>query len=127
MTLQTMECPWIPDAAGACGRPGASCIQPGAYTLIPRATEARGGHWILKGPPLGVYCYPQDIPAGCYGRSLVLVHAANWAHELMGCIAPGLGRARDNNGEWMVTSSQAAMAQLRGALSGIESAELMIS
>jgi hypothetical protein len=55
---------------------------------------------------------PADIPAGVYGRSLVLIHAANWAHELLGCIAPGKARGIIA-GEWGVSESRAAMNEIR--------------
>lgn len=127
LALHTIERPWIPDEVGECGRPGASCIQTGVYTLTPRTTEARGAHWILSNPTLSLWCYPSQVPAGCYGRSLVLIHAANWAHELMGCIAPGLDRRLDPQNGWMVTQSQLAMSLLRRALLSFDTGELTIS
>jgi hypothetical protein len=52
---------------------------------------------------------------------LILIHAANYSHELRGCIAPGKSRlapARNPSGEWMVTESRAAMNELRMAING---------
>lgn len=110
---QTMEKPWVPSADGPCGTPSISCIAPGVYRVESRETEARGKHWLLSNAALGLYRYPQNIPAGAYGRSLVLIHAANWAHELLGCIAPGKTRAIDGAGGWMVTRSRDAMNEIR--------------
>ena len=115
--FETVERPWVPHPGAACGEQGKSCIGVGMYELEPRYTEAKQHHWILNYPALGVYRYPQDIPAGVYARSLVLIHAANWAHELLGCIAPGMGRAT-TDGELGVTSSRAAMESLFEVLVG---------
>lgn len=113
---QTMERPWLPTDQGPSGIKGASCISVGTYQLIPRETEAKGKHWLLYNPELGVYRSPDEVPTNAYGRSLILIHAANWAHELMGCIAPGRERVLDAKGEWMVTQSQPAMSDLRSLL-----------
>ncbi len=119
--FQSVELPWIPSDDGPCGVPGKSCIAPGTYRLEARETEARGKHFILSNPQLGVYRYPQNIPSGRYGRSLVLIHAANWAHELLGCIAPGKERIAPRASgnpydEWMLTSSKMALNELRTLL-----------
>lgn len=112
----TMERPWVPDPeGGAAGKPFHSCIPAGAYRIERRETEARGKHFILSNPSLGVYRYPQDVPAGVRGRALILVHPANWAEELYGCIAPGKARIKAE-GRWMVTESRAAMNELRTLL-----------
>lgn len=114
--FHTIERPWLPNPAGAGGTPQTSCIPIGTYRLEPRETEARGKHWILCNRALGIYAQPQDIPASqSWGRSLVLIHAANWAHELLGCIAPGKTRFLEN-GEWMVKYSRDAMNELRTLL-----------
>ncbi len=115
--FHTMERPWIVDELGGIGgKPYLSCVPVGVYRLERRETEARGKHWILYAPALGVYRQPGDIPKGARGRSLVLVHAANWAHELHGCIAPGKARELDRTQGWMVKESRAAMNELRTLL-----------
>ncbi len=125
--FQTVERPWVPGPAGTlCGHQGESCIGAGEYELTPRTTEAKGAHWILSNPALGVYRYPQDIPAGVYARSLVLIHIANWAHELLGCIAPGTGR-KETDGEWGVTGSRDAMNALRVLLLNVPDLRLVIT
>jgi len=113
----TMERPWIPESTGVgiAGQPYLSCVSTGTYRLERRETEARGKHWMLYAPTLGVYRYPQDVPAGVHGRSLILIHAANYAEELHGCIAPGKTRFK-SEGRWMVTESRAAMNELRTLL-----------
>ncbi len=125
--FDTVERPWIPGPPGSvCGHSQTSCIGVGNYRLEPRDTEAKGRHWILSNPLLGVYRYPQDLPPGAYGRSLVLIHAANWAHELLGCIAPGTGRSMIGE-EYGVTGSQAAMNALRVLLLNVDDLELVIT
>jgi hypothetical protein len=110
--FHTVERPWVPVPDNLCGHQQTSCIGVGLYKLEPRETEARGKHYIVSNPALGVYRMPADVPLNCYGRSLVLIHAANWAHELMGCIAPGKSRAM-TNGEWGVVDSRAALNEIR--------------
>lgn len=124
-TFQTVELPWYPSMTAPCGLIGHSCVGKGVYTLEPRYTEAKGHHWILSNPGLGVYRQPADIPDEVYGRSLVLIHAANWAHELLGCIAPGVGRA-EMDGELGVSDSRAAMAHLFALLASETGLQLEI-
>jgi hypothetical protein len=117
----TMERPWVPSAIGPAGEPFKSCIASGVYRLEPRETDARGKHFILSNPTIGVYRLPQDIPKGRYGRALCLIHVANWPHELEGCIAPGKfripPRATGNPfDEWMVSESKVALNELRTLL-----------
>lgn len=131
-TFQTNERPWVPSTAGPAGMPDESCIAFGTYRMEPRETEARGKHWILSNPTLGVYRYPADVPFNSYGRSLVLMHAANWAHELLGCIAPGQARVRPLQlgnafDEWMVSASRAAMDQIRMLLAAASDLQLLVT
>lgn len=110
--FHTVERPWIPVPDAPCGHQQTSCVGVGLYRLEPRETEARGKHWILSSAALHVYRMPGDVPTGVYARTLVLIHAANWAHELLGCIAPGKSRSI-MDGEWGVTQSRAAMNEIR--------------
>lgn len=125
--FHTMELPWLADDnGGIAGEPSRSRIPAGLYRMERRHTEARGHHWLLHNTSLGVYKYPNDIPRGVVGgRSLVLIHAANWAHELRGCIAPGRARVF-KDGEWMVTDSRAAMTDIRNLLGSRLDLQLMI-
>lgn len=113
--FQSVEKPWVPWSLAECGHPQTSCIGTGVYLLEKRETEARGRHWIISNPALHVYQAPGDVPLQGCGRSLVLIHAANWAHELLGCIAPGKER-QYMNGEWGVTKSRQAMLELHALL-----------
>ena len=58
------------------------------------------------------------------GRYLILCHIANWSHNVIGCIGPGLGKADSDQGP-MVTSSKAAMKKLMDYIDG-DDAELEI-
>jgi hypothetical protein len=115
LTMNTIERPWIPAAAHPGGANGISCVPVGEYTLVLHDTELHPKTWALVNPALGVWHLPSDIPPGQAGRSAVLIHPANFAHELLGCIAPGLGRGQ-SDGVKMVTQSRAAFAQLAHAL-----------
>lgn len=90
--IQTIERPWVPSPSQACGTNGISCIPPGRYALEPHDSEAHPQTWALVNHDLGVYHLPGDVPAGCGSRTAVLLHTANCAYELRGCIAPGLQR-----------------------------------
>lgn len=108
--FQTIERAWVPDPNGPAGRKGVSCIPPGQYELFPHDSEAHPKSFALVNHRLGVYHYPQDCPpeTQLVYRTAVLIHAANWAHELRGCIALGMTRRVSEDG-WMVEKSREAM------------------
>lgn len=112
-TLDTIERPWIPDLIGRGGRKGISCVPKGLYRLVPHDTEAHPKTWALVNPELDVYHQPDDVPVAKrqYARTAVLIHAANYAHELRGCIAPGLRR-----GVNVVWDSRRAMHRIQTGL-----------
>ena len=101
-TLHTIEQEWRPTDPG--GQPNNSCVPAGRYELIPH-TRPNGDEVVaLVNPGLGVYYQAEDRPSGV-GRFLIIIHAGNYATDIVGCIAPGLGRS----GDAMVTSSRDAM------------------
>jgi hypothetical protein len=103
---QTIERPWIADLTGKLGGlAGRSCVPPGNYDLVIHDSEAHPETWALVNPVLGVRHFPPSE------RSAVLIHPANYAHELRGCIAPGLIRAPRS-----VLRSRDAFAQLKAVL-----------
>jgi hypothetical protein len=115
----TIERPWIPsNDAGKGGLKSKSCVPCGAYKITPHDTEAFPKVWALQNPALDVYHWPADVPVSkqAFARTAVLIHVANWAHELRGCIAVGTVRAKDNNDLWMVKNSRDAINQLRTVL-----------
>ena len=100
--LHTIEQEWRPTAPG--GEPNNSCVPAGDYKLVPH-TRPNGDEVVaLVNPGLGVYYQAEDRPSGV-GRFLILIHAGNYSTDIVGCIAPGLGRS----GDAMVTSSRDAM------------------
>lgn len=70
MTLFTAEQPWNDN------RPRRSCIPEGEYWCKPRRYN-RGDYDAIE---------ILDVE----GRKHILFHKANWPHQLMGCIAPGV-------------------------------------
>lgn len=105
--FQTMERPWVPSAAFRGGTPRRSCVPEGAYALVPHDSPKHPQTWALVNLDLGV-CH--DPAEGM--RSDVLVHPANYASELEGCIAPGNGRFL-HNGEWAVVDAREAFNQIK--------------
>ena len=104
----TMEQPW------AGNRPFHSCVPPGRYSLEPHDSAKHPQVWALVNPALLIFHeLPRDPPPGA--RSACLIHSGNWACELEGCIAPGLGTALSPRGP-MVTRSVEALNQLRRLL-----------
>ena len=112
---QTIERPWIPDPAHIGGLQGRSCVPVGIYDLVIHDSEAHPETWALVNPALGVTHWG---PSQC---SAVLIHPANVAAELRGCIAPGLIR-----GPRAVLRSRDAFAQLKAALPWVNGHKLEI-
>ena len=118
LKLQTMERPWVPALGTVCGTKGVSCVPVGEYRLTQHTSEAHPKVWALVNPALAVYHWDADVPQNLAGlaRTMVLIHSANWAEELRGCIAPGKTRQK-LNGRWGVFQSRDALNELRNALS----------
>ena len=105
--------------------PDHSCIPLGAYTLVPhisgRLHEMDGvtplRTWALVNPGLGVTHSPNDPVRGGIGyphRSECLIHPANYASQLEGCLAPGDGVSKLlGSKSWMVTNSRDAFGWIR--------------
>jgi hypothetical protein len=111
----TMERIWNNNA------PGDSCVPRGTYQLEPHSTQAHPGVYALVNRDLGVSHYPESgIP-----RSAILIHSANFARELRGCIAPG--SAISCSGELMVTNSVVTLARLKEILFNGENHTLEIT
>ena len=118
----TIERPWLDD------KPKQSCIPPGNYGLIPHTIlhgALRGLQtYALSNPVLGVFAEPPDTYSGQNPlRVACLIHPANWAFQLEGCIAPGKGRGMlvppgSVSPEPAVLSSYAAFQEILAALCG---------
>lgn len=81
----TVEQPWRDNAKGR------SCVPEGDYELRPWDSDRYGRVVVLVNPALQVYAIEAAIPREQRGiaRSACLIHAANWPHQLQGCIAVG--------------------------------------
>jgi hypothetical protein len=120
--LATIERPWIPaDTPG--GKPNESCVPDGKYKLIPHTRPDGKEVVALVNESLGVYYLAEDRPDGI-GRYLILCHIANWVHDVIGCIGPGLSKGGSARGP-MVKSSKAAMSRLMEYING-DDAEIEI-
>jgi len=117
VALYTIERPWLPTDPG--GMPEESCVPAGRYDLVTHIRRNGDIVRALVNPGLGVYYLKGDRP-NSVGRYLILIHAANWVHQIVGCIAPGYGRKGK-----MVTNSRKAMSLLMNWLSDDE-AEIVI-
>ena len=119
ITLHSVEQEWRPTDPG--GQPNNSCVPAGTYALIPhtRSNKRKDKVVALVNPGLGVYYKKGDRPNGV-GRFKILIHAGNTHKDVIGCIAPGLGR----NGQATV-SSRKAMKVIMDYIGGHE-AELVI-
>lgn len=105
----TVEQPWRDN------KPFKSCVPVGHYTLVPFESEKYGSVVALENPELNVYANQSDASEG--DRYACLIHAANWSHQLQGCIAPGAALAwgidvRTNTENLMVTRSRATLKNL---------------
>lgn len=81
LKLRTIELPWDDNV------PDKSCVPAGQYLLVPYISPKHGRVWRLHNPELNVYGQG-FVPEG--GRNEIEIHAANFARELLGCIAVGL-------------------------------------
>ncbi|TMO16740.1 hypothetical protein CWB59_12540 [Pseudoalteromonas sp. S326] len=92
-------------------KPYVSCVPCGLYDLEPHESPNHGTCYALQQKNLGVTIY------GPSQRTHILIHIANKATELAGCIAPGksLGVV---GGEWSVLNSGGAFNLLMTLLDG---------
>lgn len=117
-SFQTIERPWVADPKYKGGRKGVSCVPEGIYHLECHNSEAHPRTWALVNPELGVSHWPQDAAEG--DRTAVLIHVANFASELRGCIAPGMSSTVDPARGRMVTKSRVAMEKIQELLNWSE-------
>ena len=84
-----------------------SCVPTGTYTLVPFKSQKYGDTYCIVNENLNVYKEKRSSLV----RYACLIHAANYARQLQGCIAPGLWLS-NNGSEHMVTSSKKAVKKL---------------
>lgn len=103
----TLERPW------ACNRPFVSCIPSGLYDLEPARSADHDGAWAIIGPGVSRYALPIASRYGC------LIHAANFPHQVQGCIGVGDSMAMlpsDGENVLGVTNSRATLELIGAAL-----------
>lgn len=113
--FHTMERPWIPDPLGGiAGKKYESCIPYGTYRVEHWDSVKFGKVFILSNPLLGVYRLPSDVPKGqeATTRTLCLIHAGNYVHDVIGCVAVGKGRLKSGKA-WMIVNSREALNEVR--------------
>lgn len=79
---ETIERHWIDN------QPFISCVPHGTYQLVPFLRGNEDHVYALYNPELNVYINAEDR-LDTNDRYSILIHVANWAEELAGCIAPG--------------------------------------
>lgn len=91
-TCETLELPWRNNQRRI------SCIPPGTYVIRPRVSQKYGLHLHILNVP---------------DRDWILIHEANFVHQLQGCIAVGQSK-KDLNGDGLkdVTASRLTKARL---------------
>jgi len=94
-----IERPWLDNA------PFESCIPSGVYVGLPHVSPKFGDCILLIG---GTVAANPDVEAARYA---CLMHVANWADQVQGCVGVGLGQSRTERGP-MVTSSRNGMDEL---------------
>jgi len=102
-----LELPWLNNEAQK------SCVPAGEYPLILEYSPSfKTDLWELKLVP---------------GRSECKIHAANFPHELRGCIAPGMVHADlDRDGKMDLASSRKARLLFHEAMGKDKQAQLVI-
>ena len=98
----TIERPWLDNKSFV------SCIPEGEYRCVRYSSPRFPNTFEVTKVP---------------GRSYILIHAGNYAHDVEGCIAIGLGRDVEAD---MVTHSQKAMEALRHATRNLDEFTLRI-
>jgi hypothetical protein len=101
-------------------KPNLSCVPNGTYNLRYFNSERHGATYIMSNGDLGVSEFKgQAKRFGC------LIHSANLASQLEGCIAPGLRLGFYRN-QWSVSSSGDAMKIILSLLGEVDSHVLTI-
>ena len=110
----TVEQLWANNKSG-------TAIPNGNYTLHLETFATRGLCYGFVGPhdastlyhsTVGLWDEPENTRFAC------LIHSANWASQLLGCMAIGMKPAADGANEWGVGDSRAAIASFMHILHG---------
>ena len=87
-----------------------SCIPNGTYALEYYHSPRHGNSFIISNVELNIGKFPGEAR-----RDVCLIHKANLASQLQGCIAPGLSLGL-YKGQWSVQNSTAAFKKIMSAL-----------
>ncbi len=98
--LHGIEQPWRDN------KPFKSCIPSGMYTLLPWESEKFGDCYVFVGGEVSLY-------EGNGSRYACLIHSANYAHQLQGCLAVGLSEGVSEDGKPAVWNSKKAVQKLQ--------------
>ena len=90
--------------------PFTSCVPTGRYELIPFSSKKYGEVLSLSNSENNIYVKKEDT-VYVTDRYGILIHSANWANQLQGCIAPGKDLSFSNN-SFMVTNSKNTLSSL---------------
>jgi len=112
----TVECEWLDN------KPFVSCIPAGTYKLVPHDTGKRAGMWAMVNEDLGVYHHQQQSESTRYA---CLIHVANRASELRGCMAPG-DKLSMIKREWAVSKSGDTLKDIMAMLPRDEQHQITI-
>lgn len=108
-SVYTIERPWL------LNKPFESCIPEGDYSLNPYSSTRYPNVWQVANVP---------------GRTHILIHAANYAHQLAGCIAPGtahrISAPSDDREACAVWSSRKACQQVFEYLVSVDAPRLSV-
>jgi hypothetical protein len=105
-SCKTLELPWREN------RREVSCIPEGEYVLKHRQSKKYGKHLHIKHVP---------------GRSYILIHSANYFHQLLGCIAVGRKfMYLDNDDQIDVNASRDTLRDIVSLLDEDETHKLII-
>ena len=96
-----IECPWRDNKVSV------SCIPGGEYDLVPHSSDKYGEVWAFVGGTVSHY-YEKNKSE----RYACLIHVANYASQLQGCLALGVD-AGSNDGVPAVWNSRKAIESLR--------------
>ena len=88
-------------------KPFASCIPAGLYSLIPWSTQKYKNVWAFYGGEVGLY----ESQGGA--RYACLIHIANYASQVSGCLGLGMTAGFTAKGKNAVWNSGAAVQQMR--------------
>ena len=103
--LNGLEPPWRDNL------PFKSCVPAGIYTMLPFDSPSHGAVYIFVGGT--VVMFEDQLPLSLHAvRYLVEMHGANYPHEIVGCVAPGMEVGTQDNMP-AVWNSQKALSQIK--------------